>query len=383
MFTGLYPYFHGVHEYYGITNIVEDFSKLSKMAMSKFDNLISLARDENYETIGISANSFISPSFGFNFDLNYLVAFPPLSIIDNEILASLHKYNSSHKAKLLISLLKDREFSKLKSLILYKLFNNSLREYFYYKSKILHKGCNLILKKLYKIKFTDRFFLFINIMEAHEPYSNEIIGKDPHEKYIYNFLRSIFLGSAENYMIEHYRQHYEVHAMNAINCVLNIISILWKKININNSLIIITSDHGNHIGEKGRVNHGFYLSDELLKVPLYIRYPKDTNRDLKLKSNMNSLVVIYSLIKSIIYSENLDINNNLAISESYGPQHSLRAIKAYFNLTDVDIKKYYTHRIRLSYNGNYLIYDLGKDEIIETSQEFNRAYIQKIKELFS
>ena len=25
-------------------------------------------------------------------------------------------------------------------------------------------------------------------MEAHEPYSNEIIGKDPHEKYVYNFL---------------------------------------------------------------------------------------------------------------------------------------------------------------------------------------------------
>jgi len=49
-------------------------------------------------------------------------------------------------------------------------------------------------------------------------------------------------------------------------------------VNVDDTLIIVTSDHGNHIGEYNRVYHGFYLSDELLRVPFYIRYPKTVNK---------------------------------------------------------------------------------------------------------
>jgi arylsulfatase A-like enzyme len=48
MFTGLYPYFHGVHEYYGVNDRDEDYGKLGKLAINKLDNLISLLKDENY-----------------------------------------------------------------------------------------------------------------------------------------------------------------------------------------------------------------------------------------------------------------------------------------------------------------------------------------------
>jgi Arylsulfatase A and related enzymes len=195
MFTGLLPYFHGVHEYYGVNDFVEDYSKLGKLAMNKFDNLISLLRDENYKTIGISANAFITPTFGFTFHSNYLVPFPPLTIMDDKLRSLLDKYYSRYKSriKLLSDLIKEMKLDEINLAIKYKLFSNFLRNYLYHRSRILHKGCNLILKKLRQIKLDDRFFLFINVMEAHEPYSKEVIGKDVYGKYDYNFLRSIFL----------------------------------------------------------------------------------------------------------------------------------------------------------------------------------------------
>ncbi|QXJ28551.1 Choline-sulfatase [Saccharolobus shibatae B12] len=385
MFTGLYPYFHGVHEYYGINDFVEGYGKLGIHAMTKFDNLISLLKDEGYKTIGISANAFISPIFGFNFDSYYLIDYPPLYTLENDTLEALNKYGANYKSKLklLINLIRNKDFKDFKILTRYKLYKNSLTSYFYYKSKILHKGCNLIRRKIQQIKFNDKFFLFINVMEAHEPYSTDVIGKDVYGKYDYNFLRSVFLGSAENSMIAHYRKYYGIYAENSVNCVLNIILDLSKRINMDDALIIVTADHGNHIGEYGRVYHGFYLSDELLRVPLYIRYPKDIQSDLKLKGNNVSLTLIYSVIKSIIYNEVHIINGNFAISESYGPQHSLNTIQAYFNLNNSEIKKRYNHIIRISNNDQYLTYNMDKDEVIESSRSFNPENVQIIKDYFS
>jgi Arylsulfatase A and related enzymes len=378
MFTGLYPYFHGVHEYYGVNDMVEDYSKLGNLAMNKFDNLISLLKDENYRTIGISANPFITPTFGFTFHSNYLVTFPPLTIIDDKLRNLLDKYYS-HKSsiKLLSYLVKEKKLDELNLIIRYKVFKNSLRSHLYYRSKILHKGCNLILKKLRQIELDDRFFLFINLMEAHEPYSKDVL-----DKYDYNFLRSVFLGSATDYTVKHYRRYYGLHADNAVICVLNIISELHKKANLNDTLLIVTSDHGNHIGEFNRVGHGFYLSDELLRVPFFIRYPKTVNKRIEIKGKIISLSSIYSIVRSIIYKEKLVIDNNFVISESYGPQHSLTAIKSYFKLTTSEIRNYYTHRVRISTANKHLVYDLNLDQLVESSPNFDLDYVQIIKELF-
>jgi hypothetical protein len=384
MFTGLYPYFHGVHEYYGVIDMAEDYGKLGRQAMSKFDNLISLLKDENYKTIGITANAFITPMFGFNFHSNYLVTFPPLIVIDDKLRNLLDKYYTRYKSriKLLSDLIKEKKLDEIYLAIKYKLFLNSLRNYLYYRLKILHKGCNLILKILRQIKLDDRFFLFINVMEAHEPYSNEVIGKDVYGKYDYNFLRSIFFGSAEDYMVKHYKQYYGSHADNATSCVLKIIYELNKKMNFDDTLIIITSDHGNHIGEYNRVYHGFYLSDELLRVPFYIRYPKSVNKRVEIKENIVSLSSIYSIIKSIVYEEDLVLDNKFVISESYGPQHSLNTIKSYFELNDSEIRSYYTHRARISYKNKYLVYDLDKDEIRESTIPLDNEAIKKLKSIF-
>ena len=162
-------------------------------------------------------------------------------------------------------------------------------------------------------------------------------------------------------MIEHYKKYYKIHARRSVSCILDIISELNKRIDVNNSLIIVVADHGNHSGEKGRIYHGYYLTDELLRVPLYVKYPENVKYDSKIKEGYISLTFLYNLIKSLLYNESFQANNLPVVSESYGPQHPLPKIKSYFSLPESELKKYYSHRIRLSMHNRYLVYDVDKD----------------------
>ena len=378
MFTGLYPSQHGVHEYFGINDMVEDYGRLGRQAMGKFDNLISLLKDEGYRTIGVTANSFITPIFGFDFDEFYLIPYPPLlHLYDSKLYEFVRAKYRGSKLRLALDMIRE---GKIRELV--KISASYLQ--YYYLSRTAHKGCNLILHTLEKLDLSGQFFLFINEMEAHEPYSINVIEKlDPYSKYDYNFLRSIFLNSAENFMIEHYKKFYKIHARRSVNCILDIISELNKRIDVNNSLIIVIADHGNHSGEKGRIYHGYYLTDELLRVPLYVRYPENVNYDSKIKEGYISLTFLYNLIKSLLYNESFQANDLPVFSESYGPQHPLPKIKSYFSLPESELKKYYSHRIRLFLHNRYLVYDADKDIIIEHSGDFNLEQVKKLKELFT
>lgn len=377
MFTGLYPSQHGVHEYFGITDTVEEYGRLGRQAMGKFDNLISLLKDEGYRTLGVTANSFITPIFGFDFDEFYLIPYPPLPhLYDSKLHEFIRTKYRGSKLRLALDMIKAGKITELVKI------SASYLQY-YYLSRTAHKGCNLILDALEKLDLSGQFFLFINEMEAHEPYSIDlVVRKNAYGEYDYNFLRSIFLNSAESSMIEHYKRYYPIHAKRSVSCVLDIVTELSKRIEIDNTLIIVTSDHGNHIGESGRVYHGYYLSDELLRVPLYVKYPRDVSSDLKVREDYVSVTSVYRLVRALVYSEALEASD-LTISESYGPQHSLPLIKSFFNLANSELKKYYSHRIRISTQNGYLIYDMDKDITIEESGNLDVEQIQRLREVFS
>jgi len=41
------------------------------------------------------------------------------------------------------------------------------------------------------------------------------------------------------------------------------------------TMVVVTADHGEALGEEGRFGHGYWLSEELIRVPLIVRYPHD------------------------------------------------------------------------------------------------------------
>lgn len=69
-----------------------------------------------------------------------------------------------------------------------------------------------------------------------------------------------------------------------------------------NTLVIVTADHGEEFGENGRLGHQLALSDALLRVPLVMRYPKRLRAGLEIK-NLASLVDLFPTVIDLIESE--------------------------------------------------------------------------------
>jgi arylsulfatase A-like enzyme len=131
------------------------------------------------------------------------------------------------------------------------------------------------------------FFLFINYMDAHLPYN-------PKEEYAKNFLDGDQLEASYRkdlryppfkYFLDLSLSPYSDSDIAIINglydgCLRSLDDALEELVTRvedlgygEDTMIIITSDHGEYLGERDRLAHGLGLHDELLHVPLLIRYP--------------------------------------------------------------------------------------------------------------
>jgi len=137
-----------------------------------------------------------------------------------------------------------------------------------------------LFRWLEKVK-DKKFFLFLHPYDVHSPY-------DPPMPY-----RALYIGDYSDQRCLNKLVDYELTALNlspeetdyvialydaGINYVDDEIGELvkkLKKLNIfNNSVIIITADHGERLGERGRVGHGREASRIVTHVPLIMRIPE-------------------------------------------------------------------------------------------------------------
>jgi arylsulfatase A-like enzyme len=71
-----------------------------------------------------------------------------------------------------------------------------------------------------------------------------------------------------------------------------------------NTILVITSDHGEMFGEHGQLNHGMTTWEDIFRVPCIIHYPghPDMGRDFKyLTSNLDLLPSLFDLIGEAAY----------------------------------------------------------------------------------
>jgi arylsulfatase A-like enzyme len=52
-----------------------------------------------------------------------------------------------------------------------------------------------------------------------------------------------------------------------------LIDVLRERLGLERTLLVVTSDHGENLGEGGRYDHVFALNERLLHVPLLVRHP--------------------------------------------------------------------------------------------------------------
>jgi arylsulfatase A-like enzyme/Flp pilus assembly protein TadD len=95
------------------------------------------------------------------------------------------------------------------------------------------------------------FFLFVHLYDPHEPY-------DPPEPFA-----------------SQWKDHpYEGEVAFADHGVGQVVEKLKQLGLYDSTLVVITGDHGEMLGEHGELNHGFFIYEGALRVPLVVRVPK-------------------------------------------------------------------------------------------------------------
>ncbi|MFH1844647.1 MAG: sulfatase [bacterium] len=126
------------------------------------------------------------------------------------------------------------------------------------------------------------FFLFVNFLEPHLPY-------DPPAEYRYTHLTDLSPDvwipvrwghefnagrlTADDVDWETVRRLYAGDIHTADRYLGRLVTKLKKMGRYENTVIIVTSDHGENLGEHGLVEHQFSVHETLLDVPLVIRAP--------------------------------------------------------------------------------------------------------------
>ena len=94
------------------------------------------------------------------------------------------------------------------------------------------------------------FFFFVHFYDPHDPYQ-------PPEPFA-----------------SQWKDHpYEGEVAFADHCVGQVMEKLRQLGLYDSTLIVITGDHGEMLGEHGELNHGFFIYEGALKVPLVVRMP--------------------------------------------------------------------------------------------------------------
>lgn len=319
MFTGLYPEEHGIHAQ---TMTSSSYSILRESER----NITRFLRDYGYSTHGISANLIVSEEFHFDSGFEH---FQCVNYKHDVKMPERFKRRMLEKEKK-----KFDPIALIESIVwAWKGKRNKKQNGF---PRV--KAGDRIAEEASKIQGKRPFYMFLNFMEMHEPYLPasvrvtpfiEIRGKSlwygqwsPMENQVRDFFGISKLKSS---MKDRIKRLYFKQAEYADRYVGRVLNDLKRKGLYDNSLIIITSDHGQSLKEKDHrwLYHMHYLYDELIRVPLMVKYPKSKKeeyRGTRIEENI-STVSIHDMIEDFVKTGSRDpyrFTSKVVFSEAFG-----------------------------------------------------------------
>ncbi len=244
MFTGTYVSQHGLER---------GDEKLSQ----EMTTLAELLQREGYLTAGFSSNIWVSELTGLSRGFEY--------------------FRNAKKIPY-------QDVKKLN--LLQKVIKEIYLRYFFKRYDFGAREINTMLTRFFRrVWRRDRpFFLFINYLETHLQYK-------PPARY-----QSFFLNGEQRRRAKEINQDaakFNVGAVSMSDDDLEILAGLYdaeiryvdarlgellailRRLRIlDNTLLIVTSDHGENLGDHGLMDHQYSLHDTLIHVPLIVRYPE-------------------------------------------------------------------------------------------------------------
>jgi len=132
------------------------------------------------------------------------------------------------------------------------------------------------------------FLLYLHPMNVHGPYKfpkahrSTLLGHPPGREFRYHgeVMKAVVTGKdlsrrddATSTYLRSLRDKYDTAIRYTTDQLGQLFSLLEEKGLWENSLVIVTADHGEELFDHGGFSHGYSLFEEVLRVPLYIKLP--------------------------------------------------------------------------------------------------------------
>ena len=374
MFTGLYPREHHVHE--------DSTGGLVSTPAKIFDytgfHIIKYLRDKGYTTLGMSANPVLHPASGFDSH------FSQYTVVPND-------YNFSFKTadvKTFKKYDKNLQIAALKMISRGKI--SELMEY-YRSYQYIHniwkatgfpsiKGSDVLFDFAMNTSLEQPFFMFMNVYDVHEPVCKFDLYNTP----LLELLDLIGNKIIKEGQMKKIRESYMNSARRMDEQFGRFISYLKKSGLYENSLIILTSDHGQSLKEPEEFpyyGHGTFLYDSLIEVPLIVKYPR--NVKFEVNEGYQSLTSIPEIIKNVLEDDKIkDPTRSVVFSESWGYMNNIKTmIGEYQELSNVDFEEFISKigypRKSVYSNGFKLTVDGKRGKIVEFKKDGKPVSVDK------
>ncbi len=169
-----------------------------------------------------------------------------------------------------------------------------------------HKSINLAKNMISKKSHNDNpFFLFINFMQTHGRYNpprkfRNIFVKDNAEfekrnERLYAYRRHYALTPLEQDYLQYLQGLYDQEFLFLDSKIWELYEYIYQEKGLDNTIFIVTSDHGEFFGEHGHIGHVFTTYNELIHIPLIIKYPPD----FRMTEQKDDLVQLHDLFATL------------------------------------------------------------------------------------
>lgn len=224
------------------------------------------------------------------------------------------------------------------------------------------------------------FFLFLHTYDVHAPYlptveSVRAMGGDGKTNAL-TVERIIAMSRTRKYTVEdekNARMLYRAGLHDVDRLLGKFLTSLEKQGLMRNTIVIITADHGDELGEHGYVGtHGFTLYDEVLRVPLIVSVPNVPAKKIK---SLVSTVDIVPTILSLVDVKWPSPRSGLVLPEVDSEGAPARYVYAISTFSAEElIKSYDTKQPAPVQSNRYAAISAKEKYIIDTGLKSNSVY---------
>ncbi len=132
----------------------------------------------------------------------------------------------------------------------------------------------------------ERFFLYLHTYDVHnfnppgeyremfvEPYRGDLLPKERLNKFLQGGTTRLEARSFGEAEWRHVKSLYDACIRNVDDQIARLVETLRASGRLDDTLILVTADHGEEFGEHGSSGHGYAMYDESIRVPLILAHP--------------------------------------------------------------------------------------------------------------